>query len=165
MITLTAFLGSFSNVRAEEEGKKVTADKFPIKVVEKFKKEYPDAKILGYEITKDGDQMLYEVESEIKGVDRDATHNAKGEKVETEEGIDEKQIPRAVSKTLATKVGKGTIKEATKITNKDGISYEIIFDQKDKHTEYLISEKGKILKSEAEEEDEKEDKENNEDKD
>ncbi len=134
----------------------------PAAVKESFKKNYPDVKVQKWE-KEDGN---YEAEYETVRVPMDGkgkkteveycvVMDATGNVIETEMEIEVSALPKAVTDYVNKNMPGKKIKEASQITNAEGINhYEAEIDG----TDYIFDADGKLIKKE-------EDKEKDDDKD
>ncbi len=158
-ISATTFVG---NVRAEE--KSVPLEKVPKAVTDAVQKMFPKAKMLEAAVEKEDDEIKYEVTVMQKGKKIDIILEPNGEIELLEKEIDLKDLPKAVTKTLAKQYPKATQKSAEAVYElEDGKPelefYEIQLKTQDGKTiEAKIKSSGKVVKDDDDDE-EKEEKE------
>ncbi|MEZ6034053.1 MAG: hypothetical protein R3C17_13240 [Planctomycetaceae bacterium] len=155
-ISATSMLG---NVRAEE--KFVPLEKLPKSVSEAVRKMFPQAEMLKASEEQDeadDDEVVYEVTVKVDGKKIDITVDDEGEIELLEKEIALKDLPKAVSETLARMYSKDTLKSAEAVYElEDGKEelefYEVQLKNADgKVVEARIKANGKVVQ-----EDDKED--------
>ncbi len=117
-----------SNVRAEE--KDVPLEKLPKAVSEAVKKMFPKAEMLKAseeEDEEDDDEVVYEVTVKLDGKKIDITVDGKGEIELLEKEIDLKDLPKAVSETLAKMYPDGQAESAEAVYELEDAKEELEF--------------------------------------
>src|SRR5215471_18341023 len=125
-------------------GKAAPKAKAPPAVLEAFKKQYPNATIKSVSSEKEGGRIVYEIESMDGPQRRDLLYEANGKVISTEELIPSAQLPKAVVDALAAKYPKAPIVSAEKLTDKDGMRYEVVLKINGKNKSVDIDSSGKI---------------------
>jgi len=133
---------------------KVAEQQVPQPVLEAFHKAYPQAQDIKYEKDSKAGKTVYEIEFQDKGLEREATYSANGVLLETEEDIKPDALPAAVTQALKKAHPHATLEEAEKVMKPDGkvSGYEVEVKEGEKEWEVHLDTAGKILKTEAEEE-------------
>lgn len=107
----------------------------PAAVKEGFKKQYPNAKVEGWE--KEG--ANYEAEFDLNKTETSVVFDASGKLLETETEIAESALPKAVLDQISKTMPGKKVKEAAKIVDASGkVKYEAEIEKKD----YLFEENG-----------------------
>ena len=119
-------------------------DKAPQAVLDAFKKQYPNATIKTVSSEKQGGKTIYEIESMDGLQRRDLMYEADGKVISTEELIPAAQVPKVVADALAAKYPKAPIVSAEKLTDKDGMRYEVVLKVNGKNKAVEIDSSGKI---------------------
>ncbi|AGA24862.1 Protein of unknown function (DUF2874) [Singulisphaera acidiphila DSM 18658] len=137
---------------ADEES--IPVDKLPAAVLKAAKAKFPKAKIDEAAKEVEDGVTTYEVSLKVEGHSVDLAIKPDGTIVEIEKEIAADALPEAVKKTLAAKYPNVKIKKAEEITKGgDGsVSYEVVVGS----AEVVLDAKGKIVKTEEDEDDEKE---------
>ena len=121
----------------------ITPDKVPASVKQAFEKKYPAATDVTYGMEKKD----YKVSFKDKEVAMSANFTARGVWLETETGINETELPKKVSKSIAKNFAGYTISELTKVENPNKvINYEMVLKKDKVGYEVKFSPKGDILK-------------------
>ncbi len=132
-------------LRAQTPAPKKTAPpKAPQAVIAAFEKQYPKATIKSVSSEKEGGRTVYEIESMDGMQRRDLVYEADGKVLSTEELIPNAQIPKAVSDAVAAKFPKAPIVSAEKLTDKDGMRYEVVVKVNGKNKSVEVDPFGKI---------------------
>ncbi len=135
IITLSAIVLSMNIATAQH----LKEAKVPTAVKESVKKQYPTAKVTGWEM----EGANYEAEFVINKVETSVLVDASGKIMETESEIAITELPKAVTDYLAKNHKDEKIKEATKIVMADGkVKYETEIKGKD----LLFDESGTLIK-------------------
>jgi len=123
----------------------------PAAVKDGFKKSFPNSKVEEWE----KEDANYEAEFDVDKVETSAIFDANGTLIETEVEIATKDLPKAVTDYLTKNLAGKKIKEATKITDNNGIiRYETEIDEID----YIFDSNGNFVKKEVEKDDQGDDK-------
>ncbi len=131
----------------EDQEVKITKKDVPAEVIAAFEKAYPKATVKGYSKEVEKGQTLYEVESLEGKTTRDILYSADGKTMETEEGVEVKDLPAAVTQALEKKYPGAKIRKAEKLTKVDWSGFEIAVTTKDnKKAEFVSDAKGKEAK-------------------
>ena len=158
-------LGVSTNASAEGK-KKFTKKDLPAAVTSAFEKAYPKATIKGVSKEKENNTTYYEIESIDGTTKRDLLYTADGTVAEIEEGIDAKDVPEAVAKTLKSDYGKYTLEKSEKVMHGSDTKYEFVVKKGKNRSEIVLDGSGKVVKTEkkgaAKEKDEENEKEENE---
>ncbi len=118
--------------------------KAPQAVLDAFRKQYPNATIKSVSGEKEGGRTVYEIESMDGAQRRDLLYESDGKVISTEELIPTAQLPKAVSDAVAAKYPKAPIVSAEKLTDKDGMRYEVVVKVGGKNKSIEIEPSGKI---------------------
>jgi nucleoid-associated protein YgaU len=129
-----------TNVSGQAENK----GKAPQAVMDAFKKQYPNATIKGVSSEKEGGKTVYEIESMDGNQRRDLVYDANGTVLSTEELISNAQVPKVVTDALAVKYPNAPIVSAEKLTDKDGMRYEVVLKVNGKNKSVEVDPSGKI---------------------
>jgi hypothetical protein len=138
--------------RADEE--KIPLDKVPKAVLEAVKARFPDAKLLGAEIEKEGGKTVYEIAVKDRDQKIEVTLTPEGKIVSLEKQIAAKDLPKAVVEALEAKYPKATYKMIEELIEvKDGKDklegYEVLLVTAEKKTvEVVVAPDGKITPEE-----------------
>ena len=124
--------------------RKPAAPKAPQAVLDAFKKQYPNATIKTVSSEKEGGKTVYEIESMDGAQRRDLLYEADGKVISTEELIPNAQIPKSVLDALAVKYPKAPIVSAERLTDKDGMRYEVVLKVNGKNKAVEVDPSGKI---------------------
>ncbi|WP_406697882.1 PepSY-like domain-containing protein [Singulisphaera sp. Ch08] len=137
---------------ADEEN--IPVDKLPAAVLKAAKAKFPKAKIEEAAKEVEDGVTTYEVSLKVEGHGIDLTLKPDGTIVEIEKEIAADTLPEAVKATLAAKYPNEKIKKAEEITQGENgpISYEVDLGS----VEVVLDAKGKIVKTENDDDDEKE---------
>src|SRR5262249_61162175 len=108
LVVLTA------GARGDEE--KVPLDKLPRAVADAVKAKFPGAELVGASKEVEKGETLYEGALKYKGHNHDVTLKQDGTVGSVEKEITARDLPRAVSKTLAAKYPQATFKKVEEIT-------------------------------------------------
>jgi uncharacterized membrane protein YkoI len=121
----------------------ITSDKVPTPVKQAFAKKFPAATDVKYEMEKKD----YEVTFKDKEVGMSANFNSKGVWLETETVINESDLPKKVSTSVAKNFAGFNISEVTKIEGPGKVlNYEMDLKKDKEGYEVKFSPKGDILK-------------------
>src|SRR5206468_3830327 len=104
---------------------KVALDKLPKAVLSAVKARFPKANVLG--ATFDG-KSTYEVNAKDKGHNLDISVTDAGKILVIEKEIAAKDLPKAVSDTLAGKYAGQKIERIEELTKGETISYEVLLE-------------------------------------
>jgi hypothetical protein len=144
-------LAFVSTVVADEE--KVPLKDVPKPIIDAVKARFPGAELTGAAKETEDGKTTFEVMLKYKGknVDIGATPQGKLLAIETE--IASKDLPKAVSATIAAKYPKATVKKAEEIITIEGEketkSFEVILNEVGKKpVEVVLSPDGKVVKTE-----------------
>ena len=129
---------------AQTKAPKPASPKAPQAVLEAFKKQYPNATLKTVSSEKEGGRTVYEIESMDGPQRRDLLYEADGKVISTEELIATSQLPKAVTDALAAKFPKAPLVSAEKLTDKNGMRYEVVLKVNGKNKEVEIDPSGKI---------------------
>jgi len=122
---------------------KITSDKVPAPVKQAFAKKFPAATDVTYGMEKKD----YEVTFKEKEVGMSANFNSMGQWLETETVINESDLPKKVSISVAKNFAGYKISEVTKVENPNKvINYEMDLKKNQVGYEVKFSPKGVILK-------------------
>jgi hypothetical protein len=135
-------------VRADEE--KVPLDKLPRAVGDAVKAKFPGAELVGASKEVEKGETLYEVALKYKGHNHDVTFKQDGGVVSVEKEITARDLPRAVSETLAAKYPRATFKKVEEVHEGNKLTYEVLLVTADKKTlEVVLDPRGKVEKEES----------------
>lgn len=151
IIVVFVFTTIVNNIHAQDGNRKYTEKDIPKSVMQSFKKTYPNAEILGYDLGNENGTMIYEIETKEGNLYRDMEYTADGKISEIGEIIKISALPESVVSSLNNKYKEGKILEAEKKTGSSGITYEVIINYKNEKYEVLLSQNGKTLKQSDEE--------------
>jgi hypothetical protein len=157
LAALAALIVVAAGARGDEE--KLPLDKVPEKVLDAFKKKFPDAKLTGASKETEDGKPIIELEFTFKDHKYEAELTPDGEFIAIDKQIEAKEMPAAVLKTLEERYPKAKYDIIEEVTKKDKIEYyEIELTTADKNKlEVLIAPDGKFLKEEKEGGEEKKD--------
>src|SRR5215510_2447623 len=125
-------------------GKADKKGKAPQAVMDAFKKQYPNATIKSVSSEKESGKTVYEIESMDGSQRRDLMYDANGTVLSSEELIPNAEVPKAVTDALAAKYLNAPIVSAEKLTDKDGMRYEVVLKVNGKNKSVEIDSAGKI---------------------
>lgn len=149
------FLGALAlfiaaaQVRVEDEA--VPQDKIPKAVMNALLAKFPKAKIDKCTKTKEGDEVVYDIEFKQEGRRCEADITEKGSYINYEKAIEAKDLRKAVKDAIDQRYPKATLKEImeeTEVKGKDErvSAYEVVLVTADKkEVEVRVSVEGKIL--------------------
>lgn len=132
----------------------VDPKKLPHGILEKAKKAFPDAEVVGAAREKDGDKTVYEVELKLKGLTIDIMFSDKGVMELVEKQIPLKGVPEAIAGAVSKKYPKSTLKLAEElykvVEGKQTLDlYEVLLETADKaEVEVKLTPKGEITAEE-----------------
>ena len=154
-LTALAALLLLASARADEE--KVPLNKVPKAVMDSVKARFPGAKLLGASTEKEGGKTVYEVSLTYKKHHVDVTAQPDGKLLDIEKEIARKDLPKAVSETLAAKYGKAKYKRVEELSKANGKvhGYEVLLTTNGMTIEVVLSPAGKILREEKQKKGEK----------
>lgn len=134
---------------ADEES--IPVDKLPEAVLKATKAKFPKAKIEEAAKEVEDGETIYEVSLKVEGHSIDMALKPDGTIVEIEKEVAADTLPEAVKTTLAAKYPNAKIKKAEEITKGENgpVSYEIDLAS----VEVVLDAKGKIIKTEEDDED------------
>jgi len=115
----------------------------PDAVVQSFTKQFPQIKDANW--SKENNQ--YEVNFEQNDNAMSATYDAQGNHIETETELNTNQLPQPVQSTIASQFSDYKLKEAAKIVNDNGTSYEAELHKGEKSFDVIFNADGKVLKN------------------
>jgi uncharacterized membrane protein YkoI len=138
----------------EEGEEEIPLDKLPKAVVDAVKAKFPGAQLQSAAKENDEGKVVYEVTIKHKGQDIDVMASPDGKIIAIEKTIKANELPAKVSKALAEKYSRGTVKKAEEITKDDKTTYEVIIEMGDKKKfEVVLDPDGKVLEEEAKDKD------------
>jgi uncharacterized membrane protein YkoI len=141
--------------KPEAAEEKIPLDKLPKVVLDAVKAKFPGAELQSATKEDEDGTLVYEVALKHKGADIEVILSLEGKIQVIEKTITVKDLPAAVSKALAEKYPKATVKKTEELTKDDKLSYEIIIETADKKTlEVVFDPNGKVIEEEAKEGDE-----------
>ncbi|MFZ1322630.1 MAG: PepSY-like domain-containing protein [Ignavibacteria bacterium] len=159
-LTITVFvLFSFTilvndiNAQENENSKKYSEKDIPNSVMESFKRDYPNATVIGYDKGNENGIQIYEIETKEGNLYRDLEYTSDGKIFETGEIIDINSLPVIVSNSISKNFSQAKIIEAEKKTGSTAVTYEVIIESGNKKYEVLLSQDGNILKKSDEDTD------------
>ncbi|MFA9392491.1 MAG: PepSY-like domain-containing protein [Prolixibacteraceae bacterium] len=132
-------------------------DKAPESVLKAFQQKFLNTEKVKWEME---DATEWEAEFKINGAEMSASFNLKGQWLETETEIAKKDLPEAVSKSLAKAYARYDIKEASLIEKPGFSGYEIALEKGETEVEVVMTKAGEITSKKVKTEDEEEDDEN-----
>ena len=132
------------NASGQAQSQKTARQKAPQAVMDAFKRQYPNATIKSVSSEKEGGKTVYEIESMDGSQRRDLMYDANGTVLSSEELIPNVQVPKAVTDALAAKYPNAPIVSAEKLTDKDGMRYEIVLKVSGKNKSVEVDPSGKI---------------------
>jgi hypothetical protein len=122
---------------------KITPDKVPAAVKQAFAKKFPAATDIKYEMEKKD----YEISFKDKGVEMSANFDAAGKWLETETELNESDLPKEVSASVAKNFAGFKISGIARTeTPVNGVIYEMDLKKGTEGYEVEFSAKGNILK-------------------
>ena len=130
---------------------KLSDDKVPASVKEAFKAKFPKVTTVSWEME---DQKEYEASFNLDMVDCTASFDLTGKWLETENVIDAAKLPKVVSDAIAKQFAGYTIKTAEQTISAKGTVYELSLLKGTDKKSVLISDKGDVMKQEAEKDEE-----------
>ncbi len=126
--------------------KKLTKEEVPKPVIAAFEKAHPQAAVKEYEQKSWQDKVWYEVEFKDGGAVKEEKYSADGTLSGSEEKIDAKDLPEAVTKAISGSAPGAKIVKAEKETHGQAVTYEIKLEEKGKFREMKFDEKGVAVK-------------------
>lgn len=138
-VVLTSFV-------AKGYAEKIKKHDVPSAVISSFEKAYPNAKMVSYSKENEDGQIEYEIKIG-EGKNRlEASYNADGSLLQTEERISPDALPKEVSQALQNKFASEKIKSTEKIVKGTEVQYEVkmMKEKKNRH-EVLFDQNGQIL--------------------
>jgi hypothetical protein len=150
MLGCVAVLLAFAGRSAAD---KVELANVPAKVTDAVKKRFPEAKLVGANVEKEGGKTTYEIGIEDKGTHIDVTISGDGVIEKFERTIPVTNVPKAVIATVDAKFPKALVKRTEEvITVKDGkeglTAYTVLMETADKKMlEVEVTPQGKIVKT------------------
>ncbi|WP_435021146.1 PepSY domain-containing protein [Tundrisphaera sp. TA3] len=147
-----------AGVARGDDEEKVALEDLPKAVLSAVKEKFPEGKPTSAEKETEDGKTKYEVVVEDGGKTVEVSVSPKGKVTESETKIDPKDLPAAVTATLAAEYPKGRIAKAEKVVKygkkKDRTGYEVaIVGEDKKEVEVKLNAKGKIQEAEEDEED------------
>lgn len=125
---------------------KAKEDKIPAAAKSGFATKFPGAQKVKWGIEKPGE---FEAEFKLNGVATSVLVNAKGDVLETEAGIKESDLPKAVKATIARDFAGYKLEEIEKSTDSKGVtSYEMEAEKTKAKFEISFDSNGKLLAKE-----------------
>lgn len=147
LIVLYMIFVSGPDARVQAQDKKISKKDVPAVVLTAFQKAYPNAKIRGFLTETEGGKTYYEIESVEGKKTIDALVQPDGTIYEVEEGVQSKDLPAAVTATVAAKYPKGKIEsKAEKTTQGTNVTYDLTVTAGKSKVGLIIDSNGKILK-------------------
>ena len=143
--------GWAAGTRAEEE--KVKLDQVPKAVMDAARAKFPGAEIKGAEKEVEDGKTSYEIGLVHEGHKIDVVISPEGTIKAVETTVEAKDLPRAVTAAVEAKYPGATLGKAEKIEEDGKTTYEVKLASGKKKLEVLLDAKGKILKTEEEDED------------
>jgi hypothetical protein len=116
--------------------------KVPEKVKTSFELKFPDAKNVEWAMEND---MEWEVEFTMNGVDYSSNFTVVGEWTETEFEMKITELPEVVQTVINSDYSDYNIEGIESSETKEGVVYEIALEKEDINVELSISEKGVLL--------------------
>lgn len=129
------------------------AQQTPAAVKEALEKKFPEAKSIKWEKENDSE---WEAEFKMNGIEYSANFSTDGTWKETEHEMKAKDLPEAVSNTLASSFSDYKVEEAEMVETPSFSGYEIELEKGKETLEVVIDQSGKVLKKKIENEDEDE---------
>jgi uncharacterized membrane protein YkoI len=131
----------------EEE---VPLDKLPKVVVDVVKAKFPGAELQSAAKEDEDGTPVYEVVIKHQGHTIEVILSLAGKIIASEKTIEAKDLPAKVSKALAEKYPKATIKKTEELIKEGQTSYEVLLETADKKTlEVVFDPDGKVIEDEA----------------
>ncbi len=126
----------------------------PAKAKDAFNQKFPNAQNVNW--GKEGSNV-WEAEFKMNGKEMSANYDPDGNWKETEEEIQENEVPEVVNNALQTNYPDATISHVFKVENTEGISYEYEIKNNGNKMEVVLDSSGNIKKSEPNDEEDDED--------
>jgi uncharacterized membrane protein YkoI len=146
---------------ARADDKKVPLDKVPAKVMAAIKARFPGADVTSVEKEIENQEVVYDIELKHQGRKYEMDIKEDGTVMEIEKEVAAKDVPPAVTKAIAAKYPKSTVKEVMEVNKVKGKTetpdhYEVTIETADKKTrEVEVSLDGKTVKGGGAEADKK----------
>lgn len=149
----TASSLAFTAAHAGEKDETVSMDSVPAPVAAAIKAEAGEGKVAKIEKSNEDGETTYEATIKKSGKSREVSFSPAGKMVGEEAVVSEAEIPEAVKATIE-KTSPGTpLTKVERVQEKGETSYEVVVQMKGKKKEIEISEKGKLMGTEAAEQD------------
>lgn len=132
-------------------GQKKQSETTPKGVETAFQQKFPNAQKVKWEKEHDNE---WEAEFKLDGKEYSSNFLSDGTWKETEHEISTSEIPSSVQNTLDTEFEGYKVEETEMSETADGTSYEFELEKGEKEIEVSIDTNGKVLKTEAEDENE-----------
>ena len=100
---------------------------------------------------------IWEAEFKLDGKEMSANYDADGNWKETEEEIQQNEVPSVVNDALHSNYPSATVNHVFKVENTEGIAYEYEIKNNGNKMEIVVDSAGKIKKSEPGDEEDEED--------
>lgn len=145
LVTLFIALG-----QANANGKEISKQQVPKKVLEAFEKAYPNAKEVEFEEEMIDGKAVFEVEYKENGREYEILYDSDGMILQIEETLDVMALPEPIVQAISKAYPKATIEDAEKVMKPDGTVtiYEVEIKTEGKKLELELDANGKILKAE-----------------
>jgi uncharacterized membrane protein YkoI len=137
---------------SEEGEEEISLDQLPKAVVEAVKAKFAGAELNSAAKEKHGDSIVYEVSITHKEHAIDVMASPEGKIIAVEKTIKANELPARISRALAERFSRGTVKKAEELTKDSKITYEVLLEKSDGTTvELVFDSNGKVLEEEARE--------------
>ncbi len=147
LIRAVILLLSFLIMTDSGLSKKVKKDAMPKPVLEAFQKSYPKAKVIEYSIEPSSGILTYQIEFKKGGKTMEAVYGQDGKLLQSEEDINQQEIPKEVITYIKANYKGYKIEEASKVLRNNKITNYDVTIKQGKHTMELEFDKtGKFLK-------------------
>jgi len=142
LTVLLVFLLVTANIFAQD----ISQNNVPAVVLNAFQLKYGNASDVEWRLEKGN----YRVNFEVNGKEHQLRLDDRGKIVKHEQDLYVSEIPKVVLETVEGKVPFFDVEDADKITENGQTTFEINFEIDDKDHDFLINEKGTLLKYEKE---------------
>lgn len=126
----------------------ITRRDVPSAILSAFERRYPNATVKGFSEEKDGERLIYEIESVEGTASRDVTYTSDGALVSVEETLPLSEFPESVRASLNKKFPNAKISKSEQVMKGSSMQYEVLLRSGKKLVEVVFNPDGTVAKTE-----------------
>jgi hypothetical protein len=120
----------------------------PSAILSAFERSYPNATVKGFSEEKDGERLIYEIESVEGTTSRDVTYTSDGAVVSVEETVPLSEFPESVRTSLNKEFPRAKISKSEKVMKGSSVQYEVLLRSGKRLVEVVFNSDGTVAKTE-----------------